>query len=618
MSAPSAKPSAAHADPPKPQSQRYVPGAGGLASKKPKKKKVDTTKTAGDANGHGISTSTINGDTPVALLSKAPSSSELPAELLAEKGEIERELKEDAAAIAASGGHEKGPIGEAVSRRMKVLTKKIQRFRAYMEKPEASLNPDQKAAIATLPALEGGLRELEDIAKSVETIEHEHRNSARTELENAKMEAVEVYKRETLPLLSTIISVHSALHPASISSSTSFIPIDLPPHLQEISSQDVNAVDDMYERLRNGGKEGVEVVLTLVKGLEGTQLHALLTGARISSSTVPSADQPEDSTPVFSPAAQDETLPETSETNPPASLSFIQQTTATDETETPAGAEMGAFEQGPEIADIAPKEVVPAPAANGAEGMSFMQTSELAMQQNNDHSQVQQGAHEGGPGMGMENAFNASEDVENVPAPSVAQLDAQAFSAQQPSSFNWADAEDSHHVPETFSLPSGTEAPLASAPAPAATEDTSANPTAIAPPLAIEATSDVHPAQAQGGHRGGRGGRGGPRGGFRGGPRGGFRRHGHGNGPADSNAENNKGNKTGTAPPTGQPMQTDSDGFQVAGRRRPPPGAPGFGGQGGSFRGRGRGFPGGPGGNGEGGRGRGSFRGRGGAAKGRK
>lgn len=45
--------------------------------------------------------------------------------------------------------------------------------------------------------------------------------------------------------------------------------VDLPAHLQDITSQDVAAVDDMYERLRNGGKEGVEVVLTLVKGLEG-------------------------------------------------------------------------------------------------------------------------------------------------------------------------------------------------------------------------------------------------------------------------------------------------------------------------------------------------------------
>jgi hypothetical protein len=45
-----------------------------------------------------------------------------------------------------------------------------------------------------LPALEGGLRELEDIAKAVETIEHEHRASSREELEAAKREAVEMYK----------------------------------------------------------------------------------------------------------------------------------------------------------------------------------------------------------------------------------------------------------------------------------------------------------------------------------------------------------------------------------------------------------------------------------------
>lgn len=79
-------------------------------------------------------------------------------------------------------------------------------------------------------------------------------------------------QRETLPLLSTLISVHSALHPASTSTSTSFMSVDLPAHLQDITSQDVAAVDDMYERLRNGGKEGVEVVLTLVKGLEGERV----------------------------------------------------------------------------------------------------------------------------------------------------------------------------------------------------------------------------------------------------------------------------------------------------------------------------------------------------------
>lgn len=170
----------------------------------------------------------------------------------------------------------------------------------------------------------------------------------------------------------------------------------------------------------------------------GTHLHALLSGSQTLSSTAgPSAERQEDSTPVFSPAAQDEALPETSETNPPASLSFLQQTNDADQTAQAASTahEMGAFEQGPEVADSVPKEVTPAHAAGNAEGMSFMQTSELPTQQmhqqstfQNDHSQVQQGAHESGPGMGMENAYASGEAGESAPAPSVAQLEGQAVS----------------------------------------------------------------------------------------------------------------------------------------------------------------------------------------------
>jgi hypothetical protein len=105
MSAPTTNPPVTASDAPKPQATRHVPGAGDLLSK------VSGTKTTSDTN--------------VALLSKAPNAGDLPAELRGEQGDIERELKEDAAAVAAAGGHEKGAVGEAVSRRMKVLTKKI-------------------------------------------------------------------------------------------------------------------------------------------------------------------------------------------------------------------------------------------------------------------------------------------------------------------------------------------------------------------------------------------------------------------------------------------------------------------------------------------------------------
>lgn len=124
MSAPTTTPASLPIETQQQKAARYVPGAGDLASKRPKKKKAGLAGAdSGKANITSIST--LNGETNVALLSKAPNSTDLPAELRGEQGDIERELKQDAADAAAAGRHEKGAVGEAVSRRMKVLTKKI-------------------------------------------------------------------------------------------------------------------------------------------------------------------------------------------------------------------------------------------------------------------------------------------------------------------------------------------------------------------------------------------------------------------------------------------------------------------------------------------------------------
>ena len=128
-------------------------------------------------------------------------------------------------------------------------------------------------------------------------------------------------------------------------------------------------------------------------------------------------------------------------------------------------------------------------------------------------------------------------------------------------------------------MPASTEAPLASAPAPAALEETSAATAGLAPPIATGLTDNVQAAQPnrEGGR--GRGGRGGPRGnGFRGGPRGGFRR----NGNAAPNGQSANGPQ----------QKTDDDGFIVAGRRGRGQGHRGSsdrarGGRGSTFRGRG-------------------------------
>lgn len=168
----------------------------------------------------------------------------------------------------------------------------------------------------------------------------------------------------------------------------------------------------------------------------------MLTGAKSSSLEALAGDQAQDSTPAFSPPAQNGALPETSETKAPESLSFLQQTTTSEGAEQPteASAGMGAFEQGPEVADVPPKEVVPA-TAGGHEGMSFMQTSELAgpeghapavqehtSEESADDSYVKVGAAEDGPGVGMTTGPGSEDQSQNAVAPSVAQLDAQTVS----------------------------------------------------------------------------------------------------------------------------------------------------------------------------------------------
>lgn len=138
--------------------------------------------------------------------------------------------------------------------------------------------------------------------------------------------------------------------------------------------------------------------------------------------------QTEDPTPNFSPAVHDGTLPIPS-ADAPASLSFIQQTTTSEGYDQPidASSGMAAFEQGPESANMPPEEVP----SLGAEGMSFMQTSELAhesQQHATEGEYVQAGEAQDGPGVGMTQAPGATDEPQNAAAPALAQLDAQSVS----------------------------------------------------------------------------------------------------------------------------------------------------------------------------------------------
>lgn len=170
----------------------------------------------------------------------------------------------------------------------------------------------------------------------------------------------------------------------------------------------------------------------------------MLIGAQTTSEDV-TANEAEDSAPEFSPPAPEEAVPETSETQRTESLSFLQQNITSEGAEQPteASATMGAFEQGPEVADVPATVVVPGVLV-AAEGFSFMQTSELAgpeshapavqqqaAGQSAEDAFVQTGASENGPGVGMTNGPGSEQQPENAAAPSFAQLEAQTVSAIQ-------------------------------------------------------------------------------------------------------------------------------------------------------------------------------------------
>ncbi|KAG8685404.1 hypothetical protein FRC09_014764, partial [Ceratobasidium sp. 395] len=106
---------------------------------------------------------------------------------------------------------EKSVVADAIHKRVKALGKKAQRFHEY--KAMDKLNEDQKAAIAGLPALEGTIKELESIKKTVETLEagaSRTRAQERAELhkqnERRVSEAAQHAEAALLPRITSLLS----------------------------------------------------------------------------------------------------------------------------------------------------------------------------------------------------------------------------------------------------------------------------------------------------------------------------------------------------------------------------------------------------------------------------
>ncbi|OCF32360.1 hypothetical protein I316_06029 [Kwoniella heveanensis BCC8398] len=275
----------------------YIPGAPASSKVKTKrsKKKASNRSVSDNASTNGAGTGAgsevaVNPDViPGAAVAQAQAQAQESVTA------VPSSLTEDAIAIAGDGtgisSKEKGPVEEVIAKRMRQLSKKIQRFRGYQSQPHDKLNADQKSGIASLPQLEGVYRELEDLSKQVESVELEQAGKVREIKEQAKQEAESVATSrvaESQFALSTslglFLRLHALLHPARSGDHEhlTFARLDLPAILQdEVQATDVLRVGRMHEDLVAGGQRGADVLAGLLKGPtdedeENDHVHHLL------------------------------------------------------------------------------------------------------------------------------------------------------------------------------------------------------------------------------------------------------------------------------------------------------------------------------------------------------
>lgn len=239
-----------------------------------------------------------------------------------------------------------------------------------------------------------------------------------SEIEAAKRQAVESYKvsfpslgsgraltdldalqATIFPTISQLISTYSALHPQA--PAASFMPPDLPAHLQDISSADVRRVDELFGRVRDG--KNLESALDEAEGgwpharvfTSAADLHLTLplvtlkhlsAAKQIDRQNAASADVNADA-PNFSPPPLDS---QSLQKDVSAASMLTFDGSAADEV-TPSAIEAHeAFRHEPEVAEQPlPATVDEAPPAGPpSDGtVSFMQSSEIR-----DAPQVQEAA----------------------------------------------------------------------------------------------------------------------------------------------------------------------------------------------------------------------------------
>jgi hypothetical protein len=164
--------------------QRVVPGAPSAANTKSANKKKKQPQQAGATNGvQGASQGAISrAATAAMLMEKAPSkdkideSVKIQAKDLAEEAERHGAIaaadiikeKESEKAGASGEKENKSALQHILAKRIKILSKKLQRAITYEALEEERLNTDMKRIIASKPALEASVAELTEAAKAME------------------------------------------------------------------------------------------------------------------------------------------------------------------------------------------------------------------------------------------------------------------------------------------------------------------------------------------------------------------------------------------------------------------------------------------------------------------
>ena len=158
--------------------QRLVPGAppsqAKVAAKKKKKDKSSATNGERSHSQEAISRAANN----AALMEKAPSldkvndSVKIRAKDLAEEAERNGAIAAAQIIIEKEGGsaekEHKSALQIILTKRIKVLSKKLQRAVTYEALDEDKINADMRRIIESKPALEAGVAELTEASKALE------------------------------------------------------------------------------------------------------------------------------------------------------------------------------------------------------------------------------------------------------------------------------------------------------------------------------------------------------------------------------------------------------------------------------------------------------------------